>query len=401
MTASAGRGGGVWAVLAMLGIFVAAAAYYQHRASEVTDAGVASSFNARPQGDKAYYLLLQRLGYAEERLESPWTAIPARARVLVEIEPFERQVSATELPPLRQWVQRGGTLLYFVTGPARPLDPRDPVAGDVAVVRAQDTPDMATPVNTNAFTAGAAAVRVTSPVRLDPAAGSQYTMLLRDVNGAVAVEKPLGRGRVVVSADASALTNGAIGEADNAVFAVDLVTASASHGSEVVFDEYHHGIGFAAAGAGSGGGIWSATPAPVRLAVIHFLLLAALMLYNGNRALGAKLRIPQHGAPSSADYVASMARLLRAAGATDAPIAILRAALVRDASAAWSIAGNDDGKLAAVMAVRGDIAQSDAADVLARSASAAEARRHSQAEMVQLAAQMDDLRRRCGLVGPR
>ena len=60
-------------------------------------------------------------------------------------------------------------------------------------------------------------------------------------NEALAVEIPVGQGRIVAIADPTMVSNGALRRSDNAVW---LVTLAAGWGEgKILFDEYHHGFG--------------------------------------------------------------------------------------------------------------------------------------------------------------
>lgn len=60
-------------------------------------------------------------------------------------------------------------------------------------------------------------------------------------NAPVAVEIPVGQGRIIAVADPTVATNGALRRSDNAVWLVSL--AAGWGGGNVLFDEYHHGFG--------------------------------------------------------------------------------------------------------------------------------------------------------------
>lgn len=60
-------------------------------------------------------------------------------------------------------------------------------------------------------------------------------------NTALAVELPVGQGRIIAIADPMAISNGALRAADNAVWLVTL--AGAWGNGRVLFDEFHHGFG--------------------------------------------------------------------------------------------------------------------------------------------------------------
>ena len=58
---------------------------------------------------------------------------------------------------------------------------------------------------------------------------------------ALAVEIPVGQGRIVAIADPTMISNGALRRSDNAVWLVTLAAGWAE--GKVFFDEYHHGFG--------------------------------------------------------------------------------------------------------------------------------------------------------------
>jgi hypothetical protein len=58
---------------------------------------------------------------------------------------------------------------------------------------------------------------------------------------ALAVEIPVGQGRIVAIADPGMLSNGALRRSDNAVWLVSLAAGWAT--GKILFDEYHHGFG--------------------------------------------------------------------------------------------------------------------------------------------------------------
>ena len=57
----------------------------------------------------------------------------------------------------------------------------------------------------------------------------------------LAVELPVGRGRIIAVADPAMVSNGALRRSDNAAWLIDLATAWGN--GRTLFDEYHHGFG--------------------------------------------------------------------------------------------------------------------------------------------------------------
>lgn len=70
---------------------------------------------------------------------------------------------------------------------------------------------------------------------------AEYQVIAEDEDGIVAAGFRLGQGRVYVVSEVELFSNEQLGEADNAVLALNLITAQ-GRPSRVLFDEYHHGI---------------------------------------------------------------------------------------------------------------------------------------------------------------
>jgi hypothetical protein len=331
----------IWGLVALFTVFLASALYYERVGQEVTPRDSPSSFNAASPGVKALYLLLDNFDYRTARLKSTLDTLGEKDRLAIFIEPFARHVRPDEIAALRRWVEDGGSALYFVTSPPRPLDPADKVFGDVAVVEGSDEPEEIAPDlsgtpfmwASTSFMREVTRIAVQSPVRLKPAANSGYEPLLRDKQGALILHKKLGRGHLLIAANSKMTANAGIREADNAVFLVNV--AAATTGAEkgiVAFDEYHHGVGFAQGDGKSGGGYLENAPLPLRLALWQMAALGALLLYNGNRRFGRARSLKPPAYRPGTDYVDSMARLYRRAGAADIALQTLYKRFLRDLS---------------------------------------------------------------------
>ncbi len=325
--------GEAWGLLALFLLFLGFAAYYEHMGQQTAQPDEPSSFNAKPKGVKALYLLLEKY-YRVGTLETTWNSLDAGDRLLIIVEPLdkERPITKSEIAALRKWVEQGGAVLYLVTSPARPLDLEDTIFGDVAIVEGKATGEQVPPVNRHSpFTSDVEKIAVNSPVRLKPDASAHYETLFRDRQGALALHKKLGRGDLILVANSAAANNASVRQADNALFLVDVAAATveASDG-RILFDEYHHGKGFASRPTDSEGGLWSSLPVPLRLAIWHLLGLGALLIYNGNRRLGRPRTLPTPAYRPSTDYLGSMARLFRRAGAADIALLTLYRQFVRD-----------------------------------------------------------------------
>ncbi len=309
-----------WSLLfLLLLVFVAVALYSEQAGQAVVAKTATSSLNNRPQGTKALYRLFGTLPYTVRRLTAPWTTLTAQDGLLVVIEKFDadRQPSEAEVRAVAGWARQGGTVLYFVEEPARPLDARDTLAGDIAIIDARDTPSMAAPSTASPLTRNVTAISVGGKARLAPAGGSAWQTLFRDDYGVIAAQKPLGRGRVIAAADPLLVSNQGVPQADNVVFLANVVqSAVGQSGLDVVFDEYHHGVGFEAASAAQQNWI-TALPLPLKRAAWAGAALLLVLLYNGNQRFGAARPLPLAAYRPSADYVHSLARWYRRAEAAD------------------------------------------------------------------------------------
>lgn len=325
-----------WLIALLLGAFLVVALFAEQAGQAVVTSEAASSLNANPSGCKALYALLETIPYRVRRLTSTWNALRPDDGMIVIVEKFdkERQPTEKEVDSLRQWTQAGGTVLYFLSNPPRPLEPKDSLAGDIAVVSADAEPDEVTPSSkTSAYTRNVGSIAIASPVRLKPAPNAPYETLFSDARGIIAAHKPLGKGHVVLVADTSIVSNKGIKAADNVVFLANVAQATVG-GRErsIQFDEYHHGVGFDSAGEAQQ--TWISTlPRPIKLAAWPFILLLLLCLVNGNRRFGISRSLPLPVYRASSEYVHSLARWFQRAAASDIVIQTLyqdfRSALLR------------------------------------------------------------------------
>ncbi len=290
--------GEAWGLLALFLLFLGFAAYYEHMGQQTAQPDEPSSFNAKPKGVKALYLL-----------------------IIVEPLDKERPITKSEIAALRKWVEQGGAVLYLVTSPARPLDLEDTIFGDVAIVEGKATGEQVPPVNRHSpFTSDVEKIAVNSPVRLKPDASAHYETLFRDRQGALALHKKLGRG--------------------------------------------------------------------------------ALLIYNGNRRLGRPRTLPTPAYRPSTDYLGSMARLFRRAGAADIALLTLYRQFVRDLAHALDRPPEArPQELAQRAAQRCGVDDEALSEWMARCEEIAAGRRIGEAEMLSLTQQLQQFRRKCDLVG--
>jgi hypothetical protein len=396
--------GEVWGLIALFVLFVGFVAYSASIGQEKAARELPSTFSAQPQGVKALYLLLDHYGYPLVQLRTSWDALTSEDHLLIVVEPLDadRPITKNEIAALHDWVAQGGTILWFVTSPPRPLEPEDTVFGDVAITEAMARrTEIAPATPTSPYLRDVSRIVVNSPVRLLPAPDAHYETLLRDSQGFVALHKPLGKGHCLVVANNSSIDNAGIKDADNAVFLLN-VADSAMRGTpgRILFDEYHHGVGFDSRDPTRDDTQFGSLPVPIRLAVWQLLGLGALLVYNGNRRFGRPRMLPVMNYRPSTDYIGSMARLFRRAGAADIALQTLHKTFVRDLTHALDMPPDARRDLLVERAQsRYGVDGAALSRLLARCEEVQAGQRIGEMEMLGLAQQLEQFRRRCNLVG--
>jgi hypothetical protein len=388
-------------------LLVAFAAFYEQVGQERVASNAPTTTNTHPEGVRALYLLYAREGFHTDTLKAPWSELGDTDGLLVFVEPPDpdRPITPEDARILERWVRAGGTLLDLVSEPPveQPLTPSDHLTGDCGATAGDPTPH-AVPVDQSVKSPllnGVETLSVSSSQRLVLAKDARYTVLARDASGVIAVDKQLGKGRVVIVANRYGATNQGIAEADNAAFLVNIaLRASDGKRLTVRFDEYHHGVGFADATVATTGGVWANTPLPLRLGFLHLLAASLLLLYTANRRFGPVQHTAQISHRASTDYVNSMARLYRRAGAADIAVESLYSRFVRDLRRALDVPADEGiAQLVRVAEQRFGPAVGGLQPLLLRGEAVLAGQRVSEPDMLNLARQIEQFRRVCQLVG--
>ena len=221
-----------------------------------------STFFTDPSGARALLLVMKQLLPAAEQWRRPFHLLPApaEASTLIIAGP-QRPLASREVEDLERWLDAGGQLI-LLTANGWPIRRRaasgDTEANEQDVARgaapvsaptflARHEPRLAwTKPGKNMITGRAAGASIPSgEITFAWRAGFTRTGRARVIatagNNAIAVEIPVGRGRIVAVADPAMASNGALRRSDNAVWLIRLVTSW--HSGKVLFDEYHHGFG--------------------------------------------------------------------------------------------------------------------------------------------------------------
>ncbi len=128
-------------------------------------------------------------------------------------------------------------------------------------------------------------------------------------NGALLVDYPHGKGRIVVLSDPFIVANNGIGRADNLQLAVNIVTGP---GGLVAFDEFHQGRS-----ATHNALIQYFEGTPVLALCGQLALIGLMVIWSRGNRFARPLPLPTVDRRSSLEFVASMAELQQRARAHD------------------------------------------------------------------------------------
>lgn len=273
-----------------------------------------SSYSAAPAGVKAWYELLRASGCQVERLGDEPDALPPGGTLVVASPTLG--FSKPQVDAVRAWVMAGGHLVLVGNpGPQLGRAMGVQLVASAAPARLHVRPVLPTGL------ARSVGVVYAGPGRAQLSGGG-FALHYADANGALVAEWQIGRGRVTAIADDEMLSNQLIGRADNAILAVRVARPE-----PVIFDEYHHGHRTA-------GSLWAALVQPYPLLWIQVIVAALMGVWSVSRRFGSPLPDTLgEESRSSAEYIWSMATLMRRAGADGTALEVLGARLRRDASA--------------------------------------------------------------------
>lgn len=257
------------------------------------------------RGARAYYLLLQELGWTAERHFDAIGALPRRDSIVVAILSPVVPLRPVEVDSLLDRVERGAGLLWVSgftgSGLLEPLGFAARWSPDSLAVRA------AGPFRRRGLDDLAAAHLFFRPEPEAP----DFEALLESDSGAVAITFRHGAGRVVAFADGRYFTNRSLRAGDHASLAVNAVTTYWER--PLYFDEFHQG--FQEGGALQRSVIAFFLGHPLGWAALQLALAGLALLVLHGRRLGA----PRPPAPkwrrSEVEHVEALAGAYEAAGA--------------------------------------------------------------------------------------
>ncbi len=272
-----------------------------------------STYSSGPNGTKAAFLLLEQLGFRAVRSRSSLSSIPPGAKIIFIIDPLPMMLfTGREIAALDEWVWKGGTLICF-NGYPRLF----PALEDVDVKQIEYQESVYEPRHKIGYFSNIRKLKTSSAVRITEISETLgYKTLMKDEKGILAAVKPQGKGRIIVIADPSLITNAGIGRSDNAVFIANLATLNARKGETIVFDEYHQGYGEKRSVAHLLGKYG-------RMAAVLLAMALIFALYSVGRRFGAVRPAEKPSVRVNYEYIEAMGRLYQRAGASSAAAEIL------------------------------------------------------------------------------
>jgi hypothetical protein len=220
-----------------------------------------STFFTDPSGARALFLVVKQFLPAAEQWRRPIDFLPLpgapdAASTLIAAEPA-RPLSPAEAKHLGSWLNAGGQLILFTSNGwslrQRPVSntvesDQEPASenGDGETLLSHYAPSLRW-TKADKFHTGRAAgssipdgeivLRWRRSFR-----NTDGTKVIAAANNApLAVEVPVGQGRIIAIADPTMASNSALRRSDNAVWLLSLVPGWRV--GKILFDEYHHGFG--------------------------------------------------------------------------------------------------------------------------------------------------------------
>jgi hypothetical protein len=383
-------------VIALLSQAINSSGYQEPTPNLMSDSATAT-------GSKALYLWLDELGYDVQRLQYQHFEPDRSMKVMFILAPTIKP-SVEELNALQTWVERGGTLIV-AGGSARPL-PDMPIFNMGPTDSGFSTVIGKFGLKTKQFDTPLKEAIPSQPLLMTPSvsktavnAGSYFTgdativPYLGDYERPIAVGITVGKGHVYALADIYAFSNEGINRADNAALLLNWLPAPSKSGV-VTIDEIHHGRIIERSVTSD------AVRKPWGWALIYGLGILFIYLLIGGRRFGRAIPAIPDNRRLAAEYVTSVAGLLRRGGKSAWVVQHYERTLRRQLVALCGLNADDDTsilneRLERIGTLPGGVDGRDARRVLASLRLAAE-KGLSEAALVRLVAETDRISKALG-----
>lgn len=272
------------------------------------DAVPLASDSYAPNGARALWLWLDKLGYEVSDEVSDRFRLPEGTGLLLMLEP-RVVVTEAEWHAIDDWVEDGGTLVlvgesWGTMAAVRHYDLQLRYLVQEAYTLTIQTPLLISLPLTETLTARARAYLETE--------NHDFTVHLAAGSRPVTISCELGAGRVILSTALFPFTNAGLKEDGNPELALNVIAAAATPGV-IWFDEWHHNL-YAGRAEVVGPGSWlRRTPAGRSLLYVAAVILLALVLTG--RRFGRPVPLPkQIVRRAPLEHVTAIANLSRRAG---------------------------------------------------------------------------------------
>ena len=273
--------------------------------------------DATPLGGKGLRLLLGRLGYSVQRVNTHLAKMPPAARVWLMLDP-ETKFSRREAVQLLSWVKAGGTFVWAMPPKSPTLSFTGSTRASAALKYLHDELAVSTQHNSGSWQYDP----LPELTPLNEAAASVYwsgvkqaeaSDNLLEVKGAhleiagnpvgtQLARLDYGRGRIIIAPDALMFTSYALSKPDTAILVTNLIRAHEPSGT-VYFDERAHGETVAS----------KITPSllyylwrpPLRYALLQMMGVALLVWALYGRRLGSPVPLPEAEPVTRASHFAA------------------------------------------------------------------------------------------------
>lgn len=279
---------------------------------ETEQTGSRSTYSTRPYGTRAFYLLLQELGYRTLQFTDSLERLDAhpdiKALFIIAPSPLYPYTSE-ELTAVEAWVKAGGHLVII----DREIDWA--LADDSIHLQTHSKykqwqrPRVVQPTP---LTVGVRHIQLTEFAQAVTVLNAPIVDHIGDADSAVLCEFRYGQGRIVLLGEPYIIANNGIGQYDNLTLALNIVRSLPT--GTIAFDEHHHGYKLSYAMKQGLVGLavnlyYYFKPTPILWILSQTALLVGVWIYSRGRRFARPLSVPQTERHRSVEYVASMANL--------------------------------------------------------------------------------------------
>lgn len=263
-----------------------------------------SSYSTGPEGTKGAFMLLSELGFNVSRYEAGFDSLPEG--LLIIIEP-DYDFADREIFSLKQWISHGNTLVFFSE-----YDNSLYKKWNMKIKESKSS-GVFQPLHPAGSLSGVANVKFTSLSRMDGFTDGMVEYF-GDATGALMVTCPEGKGHAVFITDNTVISNKSIGNLDNSVLLVSILNSYVSKGSNIYWDEYHHGYGTVVYDRKET--LWTWMPVYIKVIILQIFLAIFIFLFARSLRFGSPVPLSvKPSGPCQSEFVISMANLfIRAEG---------------------------------------------------------------------------------------